>query len=221
MSRRAYGGALIRSRLTLIGGLLVALSSCSARKDAAAERPSARCAGCHDQDFRAATHPPHQGVRPSTCATCHSETAWHPSRLVHSFALDGAHAKATCFECHRGATPTFEGTTKLCADCHQHNRQTADSKVEHHSNFPSECQTCHTTTAWKPTLPHEVPAADEPPEEPAAPEASPHSDPKGVAKPGTKTKAPAGPNTTWKPSSKKPDQVTGASRTKKAPATAP
>jgi hypothetical protein len=200
---------------------LASLSACSAPDSAAVgsvEPPSARCAACHLQEFQATTHPPHPGVRPTTCAVCHSETDWHPARkvLVHSFPLDGAHAKTACFNCHGGPTPVFEGTSKPCANCHQKEHDSANAKVERHSSFPDECQTCHTTTAWKPTLPHDEPPstvdATEPPSAPAASSAL-----SNATKPALKP--PKAPSTTPPPISNnktpKPDQVSGASRSKK------
>ena len=87
-------------------GLLPACDGIDVTSSAAL--PSARCASCHLPEYLAADHPLHRGVKPTTCATCHTQESFHPMRLEHSFPLDGAHAKADCFACHSGAAPVFE-----------------------------------------------------------------------------------------------------------------
>jgi hypothetical protein len=141
---------------------------------------------------------------------------------VHSFPLQGGHAKAACFDCHRGPTPTFEGTTNQCSVCHQTEYASANAKVEHHASFPSQCETCHSTTAWKPTLPQGAAFADAPLDVEMPARAAPVPSTPGSA--GSASKAapskalPAG-SAMWsnkapsKPS--KPDQISGASRVKK------
>ena len=208
-------------RLAIACALSWSLSGCSAEETV--EVPSARCAGCHLQEYQAVTHPPHAGVRPTTCGVCHGEAGWHPARsvLAHSFPLEGAHAKAACFDCHRGPTPVFEGTTKLCLDCHQKEQASANAQVEHHASFPSQCETCHTTTAWKPTLPHDDAFAGAPDSAVPATSASTASSPSTVgaaAKPAAEKTSPrpavVSPNQA--PSkAPKPDQISGASRVKK------
>jgi hypothetical protein len=139
--------------------LVLACAACrSSPGDDSSAQTSARCVSCHLPEYQAVTHPPHRDVKPTTCGTCHDESSWHPSRLVHSFPLTGAHAKADCFECHHRPTPVFEGTTELCVGCHAQDQQTANARVAHHETFPTQCETCHGTIAWKPTLPHQQPA---------------------------------------------------------------
>ena len=115
---------------------------------------SGACASCHLSDFEVTSHPPHTGVRPQTCGVCHSTDSWHPDRLMHEWPLQGAHAKANCFACHSGKPPQFEGTSKDCISCHQAAKDKANATVAHHQSFPTTCEECHTTNAWKPTLPH-------------------------------------------------------------------
>jgi hypothetical protein len=196
------------------------VSACAMKESDETGPPSARCAGCHLKEYEATTHPPHRGVRPTTCAVCHGETSWHPARsvLVHSFPLEGAHAKTACFNCHGGSAPTFEGTTKLCVDCHHKDQAAANLRIAHHSTFPSQCQTCHTTSAWKPTLPDSAGFAQLPGDGAAAGSASVAPEPEAVssgAKPRQVKKVPSG-APAW-PSQvpgriSKPDQVSGASR---------
>src|SRR5215471_15180549 len=123
---------LDRSRRLAASAVLPLLSSLLAACDqidvtSAAEPPSARCASCHLPEYLAADHPPHRGVKPTTCSTCHTQSSFHPARLEHSFPLDGAHAKADCFACHTGTAPLFEGTTKSCATCHANEHARANA----------------------------------------------------------------------------------------------
>ncbi|MEO8899892.1 MAG: cytochrome c3 family protein [Polyangiaceae bacterium] len=152
---KAWRGAREPGSWLAVGLCAAIAAACSSRDTASSEPQSARCATCHLQEFQSTTHPPHPGVRPTTCGVCHTESSWHPSRLVHSFPLAGAHAKAACFACHEGTTPTFEGTTTECARCHGRERETANAKVPHHDTFEQVCSTCHTTEAWKPALAHD------------------------------------------------------------------
>jgi hypothetical protein len=141
--------------------------------------------------------------------------------LAHSFPLEGAHAKAACFDCHRGPTPVFEGTTKRCFDCHQKEQTSANAQLAFHASFPSQCDTCHTTTAWKPTLQRDdavVPAPDKDLLANSAPAARTPSAVASAAKPAAAKTPPmpavVSPNQT--PSkTPKPDQISGASRVKK------
>jgi len=203
-------------RLGLLCLLIDSVSGCSAPKSGGTEAPSARCASCHLPEFQSTTHPPHPGVRPKTCGVCHGETAWHPVRspFLHSFPLQGGHAKPACFACHTGVTPKFEGTTNECLACHQRDQAAANAKVAHHDTFPAQCETCHTINSWKPTLPHEQaltePAADiEPASVPSAGAVGSTASPTKKTVPSNKPR----PNpTATKPWT--PDQVTGASRVK-------
>ena len=122
---------------------------------------AAGCIGCHEPDYRAARH--HAGEKPTTCGICHAQTSWHPQHLVHPFALTGAHAKATCFQCHTGEPAVFHGTSNACYTCHEKEYDAAPFHVGH---LATTCQDCHGFDAWKPAT-HEV--ARPPPEPPPPP----------------------------------------------------
>jgi hypothetical protein len=140
-----------------------ARSSPSPGPHEAREDPT-RCATCHTPEFVATKSPPHANVRPSTCGVCHTQASWHPFRVAHPWwELTGAHAKAAadrelagkeqqvkCFWCHRGEPSTFKDTKKECIACHAEDR--AMSKFPGHDQFETTCESCHSTTAWKPTL---------------------------------------------------------------------
>lgn len=189
---------------------------CSAKGNGKVDPPSARCASCHLPEFQSTTHPPHPGVRPTTCGVCHGETGWHPARspFLHSFPLAGGHAKPACFACHTGATPQFEGTARECVACHQRDQGAANAKVARHDTFPGTCDTCHTINAWKPTLPHDA-AFTEPLSEPESTPVPPSVSAPGSAHatskkpPASTTRPSTAPKKTWTP-----DQVSGASRVK-------
>lgn len=207
------------SRLGTLWALCSLVCACSAERASVTDPPSARCASCHLPEFQSTTHPPHPGVRPTTCGVCHGETGWHPARspFLHSFPLQGGHAKPACFACHTGATPRFEGTTHECAACHRQDRATADAKIAHHDTFSAECDTCHTINAWKPTLPHEAFVEPSDDAEPAAARPSPVPAPKSPgARLTTGKSAPASTARPHTPSGKPwtPDQVSGASPVK-------
>jgi hypothetical protein len=136
---------------------LMLQAGCQQATPVGSEPASGLCASCHLSEFEATSRPPHPGVRPTTCRTCHSKSSWHPFRLEHSWLLAGAHAKASCFACHSGKSPQFEGTGKACVGCHQTAREKADAGVTRHASFPVTCETCHTTSAWKPTLRRQSP----------------------------------------------------------------
>ena len=124
------------------------------------------CSDCHDD--------PHGGAMRSDCASCHDAAGWlrlstagMDGGFDHgrtTFALEGAHADATCTECHRtGAPPRTQtisiayrpGTADLtyprpvatsCASCHV---------VAHASESDPQrwasCDACHSQGAWAPS----------------------------------------------------------------------
>jgi hypothetical protein len=125
----------------------VASASASARGAA----DEMECASCHMAEFQSAHG--HVGKRPTKCAVCHTSDAWHPRKVLdHRWPLTGAHAKANCFDCHKGDPAVFEGTPKACVGCHQADY---DKAPGHAGRRPTTCQDCHGTTAWKPPLSHE------------------------------------------------------------------
>ena len=99
--------------------------------------PDPSCVSCHGDQ--------HGGL--TDCATCHTPTEWSNVDFEHPFALRGAHAKLSCGDCHV-STPggtTIPGTNypaagKTCVSCHgkQHGGLT-------------NCASCHTTNAWRPS----------------------------------------------------------------------
>ena len=197
----------------LITASLVVAVGCNNSPVVDTASPSERCASCHLAEFQAVSRPPHPGVRPTTCGVCHLATSWHPFTLRHAWPLEGAHAKANCFDCHRGEPRQFEGTSKLCVSCHQKEKAEADTHVAHHPSFGEGCESCHGTSTWKPILTNAVfppqPKAIE--ETPSEPESKPK---KTVTskQPATNTRTPPTPTMVPPVWNKKPDSVSGASR---------
>ena len=102
------------------------------------------CLGCHADD-RQRARPDHAGL-PERCESCHSTTAWSPADLNHDpyWRLNGAHATADCAGCHPGGR--YSNTPRDCASCHRDQRPAQPD----HSDFAETCESCHSTTAWRP-----------------------------------------------------------------------
>lgn len=142
-----------RSPVVAFAWLLAFVSGCASDAITDVSKPD-ECSACHLSDFRGA--PGHVGHKPTKCAVCHTNYAWHPTHTDHPFfPLDGAHAKASCFDCHTGNPPRFGGTPKACVGCHRADYD--KSRFPGHSSFPLTCENCHSVTAWKPPLPSFVP----------------------------------------------------------------
>lgn len=116
-----------------------------------------RCGRCHLREFTRARRPQHVGQKPSTCASCHLETGWRPSVLVHEWPLTGAHTALDCFACHTGTPARMRGTPEACWGCHEDDYRGV--RFAAHARFSHACQECHSTRAWSPT--HEPPGERE------------------------------------------------------------
>jgi len=78
------------------------------------------------------------------CGDCHTSERWapvkEPSRFQHDttgFALEAAHAGASCRSCHRSLVFSHVGTA--CADCHQD---------AHRGELGVGCDSCHRPATW-------------------------------------------------------------------------
>ncbi|MGH9681590.1 MAG: hypothetical protein ACRD4Y_16720 [Candidatus Acidiferrales bacterium] len=118
------------------------------------------CYSCHTAAWQSTTTlggavPNHiTSGYPTTCASCHTTTAWTGATFDHSttgFPLTGAHVTVACNLCHTSsAVPPTD-----CYSCHTADwNSTASlggSVPDHTGNgfpSPSTCSTCHTTTNW-------------------------------------------------------------------------
>ena len=165
------------------------------------------CVSCHQQDYAATTNPNHAAGRlpdhlrelphdrqPGARRT--STTTRPVSRST------GAHARVDCSRCHVGGR--YAGTPTDCY-CLPPGRTTPGTTNPNHqaSGFPTQCQSCHNTGAWRPAnFDHNADAvpADRRPH-PGGLRAVPrgralHGDAHGLLRlpPGRATRAPRNPN---------------------------
>ncbi|MEW5829005.1 MAG: cytochrome c3 family protein [Chloroflexota bacterium] len=96
------------------------------------------CVDCHRGDDE------HGGRFGDDCGACHNPSDWEEATFDHdrsNFPLTGAHARVECEECH--VNETFKGTATACVSCHE-------DPLYHAGLFGTDCQSCHSTTAWQP-----------------------------------------------------------------------
>lgn len=130
------------------------------------------CGACHSQKLRkaggelkfsvasfadcSACHRSPHGTRLSSeqCSSCHQTEGWNTLRIAFDhtltrFTLADAHVKLECSSCHRNPREkiTFDERYKLrferCSSCH------ADI---HAGTLASDCSSCHTNSAFRPSL---------------------------------------------------------------------
>ncbi len=112
------------------------------------------CAACHISNYNQSTNPNHQAANiPTTCATCHTTNpGWKPATFsIHNnyWPLTGAHASvSSCNQCHNG---NYTTTPNTCIGCHQADYNQSNNPPHLSAQFPTDCQTCHTTTTWSPS----------------------------------------------------------------------
>jgi hypothetical protein len=112
------------------------------------------CAGCHQNNYNQTTNPNHTTLGISTnCVTCHTTNpGWTPALFpTHNnyYALTGAHASiSNCDQCHNG---NYNSTPNTCVGCHLNNYNQTTNPAHASAQFPTDCQLCHTTTAWTPS----------------------------------------------------------------------
>ena len=111
------------------------------------------CIGCHRTDYQNTSNPAHAAAGFSTdCVQCHKISAmeWGTGfdHMMTAFPLTGAHRAAPCASCHTGSV--FKSTGKDCYVCHTVQFTSAASPNHIAAGFSTQCQPCHSTTAWKP-----------------------------------------------------------------------
>jgi cytochrome c1 len=110
---------------------------------------STDCASCHINDYNGAMSPPHKSSNfPTTCAICHTTTAWQPATFDHAttgFPLTGAHSSLQCVACH---TTGYTATSAQCISCHQNDYNGTNNPNHKAAGFPTDCSICHSTTSW-------------------------------------------------------------------------
>ncbi len=104
------------------------------------------CASCHINDYNSTTSPNHAASGfPTTCETCHNETAWEGATFDHTaFPIDsGKHKGLSCTDCHPNLA---QPKTFTCLSCHDHSKTKMDDKhkdVSGYSWTSSSCYSCH------------------------------------------------------------------------------
>ncbi|MGB2869049.1 MAG: hypothetical protein WBD36_11400 [Bacteroidota bacterium] len=111
------------------------------------------CIGCHRTAYQNTSNPAHAAAGFSTdCIQCHKISAqtWGTGfdHMMTAFPLTGAHRSVQCASCHAGAV--FKSTSKDCYVCHHVQYSTAASPNHVAAGFATQCEPCHSTTAWKP-----------------------------------------------------------------------
>ncbi len=112
------------------------------------------CVGCHQNNYNNTNNPSHTSLGLSTsCETCHTTNpGWSPALFPNHnnyWALTGAHASITnCDLCHNGNYNTAPTT---CIGCHQNDYNQTTNPPHASAQYPTDCQMCHTTTAWIPS----------------------------------------------------------------------
>ncbi|MDX1435265.1 MAG: hypothetical protein R3335_00545 [Anaerolineales bacterium] len=101
------------------------------------------CLSCHEAE-EPAFMAQHQDQFGPACVACHDGVD-RMAGFNHQdvFLLDGRHAEIECAACHLDFQ--FSGTPLECSACH------AEPAV-HAGVFGTNCEACHTTTAWAPAL---------------------------------------------------------------------
>jgi len=135
--------------VVITSALLGACSGLTESSQDHVEVANEQCVTCHRDEYQATTKPPHVGLFPDTCGDCHTEEAWVPAKFQHPFPLAGAHAEAGCATCH-GDPPKYDLPTQ-CYGCHKDDYD--QSPYPGHGTFPTTCDDCHNTLAWKPASP--------------------------------------------------------------------
>jgi hypothetical protein len=113
------------------------------------------CSACHTDNFNQTANPPHGALGLSNdCASCHTtDPGWAPASFgIHNqfYALNGAHATVAndCATCHNG---NYNNTPNTCIGCHTPDFNGAADPNHVANQFPQDCATCHSETAWIPS----------------------------------------------------------------------
>jgi hypothetical protein len=112
------------------------------------------CYSCHQAAYSSTTNPNHQAIGiPTDCSNCHTTNpGWQPATFpIHNnyYELIGAHATIAnnCATCHNG---NYNNTPNQCYGCHAADYNGTNDPNHQAAGFGTDCQTCHTQTAWQP-----------------------------------------------------------------------
>jgi hypothetical protein len=151
-------GSMMWARCTLLS-ILLAVVACTQPHDPGAieVRGDEDCVTCHLADYEATTMPVHTGSKPTTCADCHTTTAWVPAldgdHPEDAFPINGGdHGDIKCLECHDpDLGSSSDGMNVSCIGCHtgEHDRAEMDDKHHEEPRYqwddsrPAFCRDCH------------------------------------------------------------------------------
>ena len=115
------------------------------------------CSSCHLSNFQNTTNPNHGAINiPTLCEQCHTtDPGWKPAAFpisIHNnyYLILGAHLQIAnqCSSCHAG---NYNTKHPQCVSCHQQNYDASVNPNHKAAQFPTDCVTCHSQTAWKPS----------------------------------------------------------------------
>ena len=116
---------------------------------------STLCNSCHQGDYDQSANPNHSSLGLATnCDDCHTTNpGWEPALFPNHndyYALNGAHATVAenCFLCHEG---DYTATSNTCYSCHTSDYNNTTDPSHTAAQFPTDCQSCHTESAWAPS----------------------------------------------------------------------
>ncbi|MEZ5988781.1 MAG: cytochrome c3 family protein [Planctomycetota bacterium] len=105
------------------------------------------CASCHEEAWATVTSPDHRKAGFSKqCGDCHSTAGWKGADFKHHWPLGGAHALASCEDCHQGGT--YANASTDCWSCHEDDYRKARNPDHQNASFPTDCKRCHTDRGW-------------------------------------------------------------------------
>ena len=105
-----------------------------------------QCSECHADLHRRQFGP--------DCQSCHTVRGWKVAVSAikdhnNRFPLIGAHALATCDDCHHGAASgVYTGLNTQCVSCHLADYQKASPLNHVAAKLPTTCETCHNMNVW-------------------------------------------------------------------------
>ncbi|KAF0197546.1 MAG: hypothetical protein FD166_1849 [Bacteroidetes bacterium] len=138
----------------LTGGHAVVANNCAGCHNGNYNTTPNSCSGCHTSDYTQTTNPNHTSLNLSTeCTTCHTTNpSWEPALFPdHNsyYVLEGAHTSvSSCDDCHNN---NYNSAPNTCVGCHLDNYNQTNNPPHASAQYPTECETCHTQSAWSPS----------------------------------------------------------------------
>ena len=127
--------------------ITVACALCHTNNNYAGTLPT-DCYSCHTAQYTGTTNPNHATAGwPTTCATCHTTTAWLPGTLPASyhtfFNINHGNSNGVCTSCH---TNSSDYSVFQCTGCHGNNNSANFNhpKVNGYVYNSVNCYACHT-----------------------------------------------------------------------------